>query len=103
MAKRHTYRKPEPVSLSYLQDLILDIDPDCGYWDWLMVLMAVFHATQGSDEGFELVDDWSYQGMKYPGTDKVRYKWDSFDLDHPKPVTVAMLVWLSKKYKNGEK
>ena len=77
--------------LSQLNALLDYIDPDCGYDDWLRVLMAIHHETGASAEGLELADVWSSLGDKYQGTLEVREKWESFRLDHPNPITIATL------------
>jgi hypothetical protein len=41
------------------------IDPDCGYDDWLHVLMAIYHETGGGDDGLALAIAWSSKGDKY--------------------------------------
>ncbi len=77
-----------------LQSLLAQIDADCGYDDWLRVLMGVFHYTQGSDDGFEIADNWSSSGTKYQGENEIRAKWNSFDLDHPRPVTISTIIYM---------
>jgi hypothetical protein len=68
------------------------IDPDCGYEDWLHVGMAIFHQTQGADEGRDLFDSWSSKGKKYGGRRDIETKWKSFRPDVANPVTIATLV-----------
>jgi hypothetical protein len=74
-----------------LDAMLSHIDPDCGYEDWLHVLMAIFHNTGGSEEGLALADSWSSRGSKYPGEDKVRAKWRSFESHTATPVTIGTI------------
>ena len=77
--------RPAPIgavadgALAALRAKLGRLDPDMGYSDWLAVLMAVCHETGGSEEGFELVNEWSAGGAKYCGEPELRTKWLSFD------------------------
>jgi P4 family phage/plasmid primase-like protien len=42
-------------------EILTQIDPDCGYTDWLRVGMALHHQFKGDVEALELWDRWSYQ------------------------------------------
>ena len=75
-----------------LGSLLDHIDPDSGYEDWLHVLMALFHETDGSDEGFELADGWSSKGAKYKGPSEIEEKWRSFSRGTSNPITIASLI-----------
>ena len=61
-------------------EVLSQIDPDCGYTDWLTVGMALHHQFSGSVEAQELWDEWSYQdgacGAYTPGA--CERKWSSF-------------------------
>ncbi|MEN8108474.1 MAG: PriCT-2 domain-containing protein [Pseudomonadota bacterium] len=72
------------------------VDPDCGYDDWLHILMAIFHETGGSDDGFVLANAWSSKGSKYSGEKELRAKWDSFGNYAGTPVTIATLIKMAK-------
>ena len=86
-----TVHLPTTQHLGELQALLSCLDADMGYGDWLQVLMAVFHATGGDEEGLALVDEWSRRGSKYQGFRDLETKWRSFRLDEPNPVTIATL------------
>lgn len=81
-----------PVDLSRLKGLLDGIDADCGYDDWLSILMAIYHETAGSPEGLELATKWSARGSTYKGAADVNAKWASFRLDVPDPVTIATII-----------
>jgi hypothetical protein len=74
-----------------LSAMLAHIDANCGYDDWLHVLMAIFHETGGSDEGLALADDWSSKSDKYPGSDVIANKWKSFKNYAGDPVTVGTI------------
>lgn len=85
------------VSLEKIKALLDHIEPDCGYEDWSRVLMAIFHKTQGSEDGFNLADNWSSRGRKYKGTNEIETKWRSFRGDVPNPVGIGTLIMLAGK------
>lgn len=63
-----------------VRELLSFIPPDCGYDDWLSVLMAVHEWSGGSPQGLSIADSWSAEGSKYkPG--EVSGKWKSFKMD----------------------
>lgn len=78
-----------------IQYLLQYIDPDCSYNDWLSVGMAIHHEFAGSDSGFQLFDEWSSQGGKYPGYPEMVAKWGSFKGDQGTPITLATLCKLA--------
>ena len=69
------------------------MDPDMGHDDWLHAGMALHHETRG--EGFDLWNDWSERGGKYPGRDVLRHRWDSFGRYDGPAVTGRTLVKLA--------
>ena len=79
-----------------IQALLALIDADCGYDDWLRALMGVFHHTNGSDNGFEIANTWSRTGSKYKSEKEIRAKWNSFNLQHPRPVTLGTIISMVK-------
>lgn|GEM_PF-569972 len=85
---------PEVQSENFpkLNALLDHIDPDSGYEDWLHVLMAIYHETGGSDEGFALADAWSSRGVKYQGSRDIALKWSSFQGDIENPITIRTVM-----------
>lgn len=58
-------------------EILTYIPPDCGYADWLSVLMGLHEWSSGSQEGLSIADEWSAKGAKYkPG--EVKGKWKGF-------------------------
>ena len=59
-------------------ELLSHIPSDCGYRDWLTVLMGLHNRYRGSNEGLQIADEWSRKGNKYkPG--EVAQKWAGFE------------------------
>lgn len=59
-------------------DLLQQLDPDMGRDEWIRAGMALHHEYDGEEEGFELWNDWSAYGSKYPSEEALRQQWDSF-------------------------
>jgi len=86
----------DPLNLEQIKALLAALDPNLPREQWIRAMMAVWHATNASEQGFKLVDEWSSGGKTYPGSDGVRKQWASFQ---PKanPVTVGTLVAMAKE------
>lgn len=70
---------PKEVSADQLESLLSQLKAD-RYDDrdsWLQVGMAIHEATNGSEEGLALWDDWSAQSSKWK-PQECRKKWDGF-------------------------
>ncbi len=80
------------VAPEKIAKLLGHIDPDSGYEDWLHALMAIFNASQGSDDGLALADQWSGKGSKYQGRNEIEAKWNSFSVDQENPITIGTLI-----------
>lgn len=60
-----------------VRELLTYIPPDCGYDDWLAVLMALHDKFAGSSAGLAIADHWSAGGASYEAGE-VAKKWASF-------------------------
>lgn len=94
--RRNQPKRARRNSLPFIMELLTQIDPDVHYGDWIRVLMVIFYESGGSEEGFDIANEWSSQGYKYKGEREIRYKWSSFDLNHKHPITLATLVNMVK-------
>lgn len=87
----------EQAPLGVSREIILEglevLDPDVGYQDWLSVGMALHHETNG--EGFDLWDQWSAKGAKYPGASVLEGHWQSFGKNPGKVLTIKTLVQMA--------
>lgn len=61
-----------------LQSLLRYWDPDTDYETWVHVGMAIHSATEGSEAGLAIWDEWSSTGEKYRGLDDLVPHWQSF-------------------------
>lgn len=89
-------KEASPADVAKLPALLAAIDPDCARPEWLRVLMAVFHTTGGSDEGFALVDAWSCKGKKYKGAKEIKIQWRSLNGNVQRPVTIGTLIMMAR-------
>jgi len=65
------------ADLAEVQEILSQIPADCGYDDWVAVLMGIHDHFNGSGAGLDVADRWSAQGSKYrPG--EVVAKWRGF-------------------------
>jgi hypothetical protein len=75
-----------------LAAILLRLPAKCSYDEWFRVGAAVFNETRGSNDGFELFEIWSSSGgTQYGGTATTRKLWNSYKLDHSRPITIASL------------
>jgi hypothetical protein len=87
--------------LPRLTEALAYIDP-AGYDAWLMVGMALHHASGGADDGLELWDSWSCGGItgelpaSYAGRADIEYRWQSFHLDRSGGVTLGSVFNAAK-------
>jgi hypothetical protein len=90
---RRTPRYPSSRLHALLQYALQQLDPDCLHADWFKIGAAVYHATQGSADGFELYDDWSAQSLegKYPGRRAMERRWEYYDKPLKRPITIGTL------------
>ena len=86
------------LSIDEMQTYLSHLDPSMGREPWLRVGMALHHETDGGDDGFELWDEWSSDGDTYPGSEGLRYQWESLK---PAPgkrqVTMASVIKMAKE------
>lgn len=88
--------KRRSASPALIAALLKRIDPGCDYGQWSRVLMAVFHETEGSNDGLTMADEWSSQGANYKNVNDVEGHWRSFRHDIAKPVTIGTLIKMAK-------
>lgn len=67
---------------------------------WTQMMRAVHDWSEGSDEGFEIIDEWSATQPRYKSSDDVRKTWDSWgklgaDFGR-KPIRIGTLIKAAK-------
>jgi len=71
------YEPPLGLSADDARAYLSDLDPSMGREGWIQVGMALHH-EMGS-EGFDLWNDWSSEGVQYPGEEALKAQWESFE------------------------
>lgn len=77
------------------------LDPDMPMAEWVKVGMGCHHQFDGTEEGFQLWDAWSANGVKY-APNEMRARWRSFqaDLRRGRPTTFATaLKWAQEAHR----
>jgi hypothetical protein len=71
-----------------------------GWTDWNRVMMAVWAATGGSEEGFEIADRWC---AKWEGYDahKTRQRWDAISKSPPNRIGAGTIFYLADRASPG--
>ena len=87
--------------LPRVTDALAHINPE-EYDAWLMVGMALHHASGGADDGLELWDSWASGGLtgtlphNYAGRADIEHRWQSFHLDRAGGVTLGSVFSAAK-------
>ena len=84
------------LSLDEVEQYLNCLPESCADTNWLEVIMAVYHETAGSEEGYTLVDEWSKQCPEKYNEHQNRKRWESAKNDtNPNPVTFRTVIKLA--------
>src|SRR5262249_2254591 len=73
-------------------------DSEMDSWDsWNRIGMAVWAATQGSEQGFELFDKWSSQHHSYD-TAATRARWTAYSGSPPDRLSAGTIFYLAQQH-----
>jgi len=99
-----THEPPLGLSVTEMEAYLSDLDPSMGRDDWIKVGMALHHETEGDDTGFALWDEWSSDGVQYPGTEALQAQWESFERReiNRRPVTMGSVKVMSAKARSTQ-
>ena len=81
-----------------IDEVLVHLDPDCGYADWLRVGAALHHQSGGDPEWLDAWDNWSATSGKWV-SGYCGEKWDSFSQQRAGgrgAVTLASLLHMTK-------
>jgi hypothetical protein len=91
----------QQTDLTLIADVVHHIpNNDLGWEDWNRVIMAIWAATGGSDEGFEICDSFSQKSSKYDAVN-TRARWDAITACPPDRIGVGTLFWLADQAAPG--
>ena len=88
------------LTITQMEELLSVLDADMPREDWIRVGMALHHECDGDDTGFEIWNDWSENGSKYPSEESLRTQWDSFERrkgSGHRQVTMASVLKMAKE------
>ena len=86
--------QPKGFTLDYMADVLAQL-PDEAARDsrWLTIAMALWHETQGSEDGWILLDEFSQRALDKYDQRMNRVRWDSFgNKNGVKPRTFASVI-----------
>ncbi len=91
-------KEPDPSwTIERVKKELLNNLPDFPYPTWRLIACALHHQFGGSEEGYELFDDYSSRGDLYTGPTDTRRVWDSIrDVRGHKLVTIGTLIHLAQ-------
>lgn len=69
-----------------------------GFQQWNRVAMALFRATDGSEQGFALFDRWSQRGQGYGGT---RERWENLARSPPDRIGAGTVIRMANEAAPG--
>lgn len=87
------------LTMDELRNRLMLIPPDLGYQDWCNVGMALYHHSDGGDEGLEIWHEWSSTYDEYDA-DELEEKWPTFSLSEKEgvtPITATFILARAKK------
>ncbi|MEN9936011.1 MAG: hypothetical protein RLZZ387_2590 [Chloroflexota bacterium] len=93
------------LSLEEIADKVSQLDADMDRDGWIRVGMAIHHETDGAEEGFDVWNDWSEQGGKYPSEEALRAQWEGFDRragTRRRQVTMASVLKMVKEAQQAQ-
>ena len=91
--------RPLGLSIEQIEDILRHISPDCSREEWIRIGTAIHHETEGDDTGLSIWDEWSSDGVTYPGSENVEYQWRSFRGPTPgrASITMASVIKMAKE------
>lgn len=84
--------KPLGLTLIQAKEALDVLDPNSAREPWRDFGMALHHEFGGSDDAFDLWDEWSARSPKYPGRNALIAQWASFGKRDGRPVTARTLL-----------
>lgn len=111
MTKRAQFDESDPLAVknklgltvAQMEEALKFIDPDVSRDEWIKVGMALHHECEGDDTGFEIWNEWSSNGGKYPSEEALLAQWESFDRPRSmaRQVTMATVLHMVKEVRGS--
>lgn len=88
------YEKPDAATV---EGMLSYVGGGGDYERWFEIIRGIHNWSDGSEQGFELVDAWSKSQPKYGGPGPVREKWESCGRYQGRPTTIATIIKYAKE------
>lgn len=86
----------------WMIEAALGVIPTPADWPgWNHIAMAIFGATDGSEEGFELFDGWSQRGVGYDGGGPARERWAALRRSPPSRIGAGTVLHMANEAAPG--
>jgi hypothetical protein len=92
--------QPSSRLMALLHYSLTHLDPDCDHEQWMKIGSLLHYETGGSEEAFELYDDWSARSRRrgnYPGRRAMERRWTYYEKPLKRPVTLGTLRYYLKQ------
>lgn len=86
-----------PAGIEELVMVLRAIPADVPYEQWFSCLAAIYHETQGAEEGRAVAHTWSSEDPRYD-PDQVDEIWDRLRADHQNPATMGSLIHIARQH-----
>jgi len=93
-----TENKPVGLTKAQLEEALSVLPDDQSYDDWLKVGMGLHHEFSGSDDGFNMWDEWSQASPKYTTREYNWERWVSFGHYTDRQTTARSLVRMANEH-----
>jgi hypothetical protein len=86
-----------PADLGRVREMLMTTVPSDDRGEWIAVGAALYHETDGSEEGCAIWNDWSAKSAKYKAAE-IPGVWDSFARDSDRNAGFGKIYFLAKNY-----
>ncbi len=80
-----------------LDYIMQDYQGEVPYDDWFRICMGLHFETGGSDEGYQLFDSWSQQGINYTNSNDTRRKWEEGSKTSESKISGATILYMAQE------
>ncbi|WP_439602642.1 AAA family ATPase [Devosia sp.] len=92
----------DPHAPLWLLKAALAVIPTPPGWEaWNHICLALFRATDGSEDGFELFDGWSQRGVGYDGGGPARERWEDMASSPPDRIGAGTILHMANEAAPG--
>jgi hypothetical protein len=86
-----------PADLARIREVLMTTVPSDDRDEWIAIGAALYHETDGSDEGCAIWNEWSGKSNKYDA-EEIPAVWDSFERDSDRNAGFGKIYFLAKNH-----